>query len=421
MEAYRFKEHTDEYQTIQSLKKEKYHMFFSKEHKGKDVSLPCYTLTKDHDNSYHIKTGYFIGIDWLDINDSYLCIKPKLNTSGKQIDFIQILFNALQHEEISEKVKELVYIQWDAKHIPIEQKEDILTPFLIAEFLALVTARVRKGLKKSYYPVLRKLNARVKGKLLVSKTIKHNISKSQALNTYCSYEEFGLNTPENKLLKKTLLYIQEYLSTVTHTPSKVKLVEKLNYVLPAFSTVSNDIDTHSSKNLKHNAFYQEYKEALHLADLILKRFGYNIENASSKLVGTPPFWIDMSKLFELHVYSLLKKGFGNGVSYHDRFNGREIDFLLNTEKIKMIIEAKYKPRWKDTIVFEDIQQLSTYARMKSIYNELGIEKDKIIEALIVYPNLTDGELNTTSENVKSVNLRDYVSFYKLGVKMPLIA
>ncbi|MBL0146075.1 MAG: hypothetical protein IPP48_10150 [Chitinophagaceae bacterium] len=98
----------------------------------------------------------------------------------------------------------------DATEVPIEQVEDLLSPLLIVKFLNTLAAIVRKGLKKSYYKKQQNLNSRIKGKILVSQNIKQNILKNKFTSTFCQFEEFGINSLENRLLKKHW-YLQQYI------------------------------------------------------------------------------------------------------------------------------------------------------------------------------------------------------------------
>jgi 5-methylcytosine-specific restriction endonuclease McrBC regulatory subunit McrC len=57
------------------------------------------------------------------------------------------------------------------------------------------------------------------------------------------------------------------------------------------------------------AFFKEYNSAIKISKIILKRFSYNISKVSDTKYKTPPFWIDMTKLFELYLFKKLKEVF----------------------------------------------------------------------------------------------------------------
>lgn len=375
-----------------------------------------------------IQTNYYIGVDWIIENKKAIYVEPKLNNnSTQQTDYLTMLFSALKHPEVAKHTDDLFEIKWDKSPIAIEQHQDLLTPLLVVQYLRLVKEIVRKGLKKSYFKVENNLYAKVKGKVLVSQTIKQNLVKNKPLHTYCSYDEFGLNGLENRLLKKALVFIQRYLPNIKNLQSEKYTSEIFNYINPAFEFVSEEVNLHDIKHTKTNAFYKEYEEAIQLAKLILKRFGYNVSNTQEKTIKTPPFWIDMSKLFELYVFAKLKELFPSKgeVEYHIKTNRQELDFIINSKdkRYQMVVDAKYKPQYKDeNISKEDIRQVSGYARMKSIYKKLGMEDkhNEVIDCLIIYSDqkadrkdFVNGNFNFTPEN-------NYVKFYKIGIELPVV-
>lgn len=378
-----------------------------------------------NDYTRKIHTNYYVGVDWLIENEKAIYIEPKLNkNTNQQTDYIGMLFLALKHQEIT-KHTDLFEIKWDKNFIEIEQYQDLLTPLLVVQYLRLVKEIVRKGLKKSYYKVEKNLYTKVKGKVLVSQTIKRNLVKNKPINTFCSYEEFGLNGLENRLLKKTLVLIQYYLPNIKNIQSEKYTSEIFNYITPAFEFVSEEVNLHDIKHTKTNAFYKEYEEAIQLAKLILKRFGYNITNTQERTIKTPPFWIDMSKLFELYVYGKLKERFIEigEVVYHQKFNGLEPDFILKSKdgKYKMIIDAKYKPRYNSqNIELEDIRQVSGYSRLKSIYKYLNIETNQVIDCLIIFSD-QDSERQSFKNDFDMIEIKDYAHFYKIGIELPIHA
>jgi 5-methylcytosine-specific restriction enzyme subunit McrC len=316
----------------------------------------------------------------------------------------------------------LFEIKWQQPEIEIEQKQDLLTPLLVIQFLALLKTIVRKGLKKSYYKVQSNLNSKIKGRVLIGKTLKENIFKNRKLNTFCSYEEFGLNGVENRLLKRALSFIKMYLPVYTTLNSKAYIQNLFNYISPAFETVVEDVNVNDIRNTKINPFYKEYEEAIKLAKMILRRYGYNISNVEKQTISTPPFWIDMSKLFELYVLGLLKEEFKSLVIYHPTYNGKELDYLLLNPP--MVIDAKYKPRYLKGAVLEDARQLSGYSRMHKVYNHLKYPKNKVIDCLIIYPNQESNikDLSRFKEliNDPSSSIDEYVNFFKIGVELPVV-
>ncbi len=368
-----------------------------------------------------LHTGYYIGVDWID-NDTVIYIEPKINSEVSQTNYLEMLFAALRHPEVADFTHDLFEIKWNSKEIEIPQQHDLLTPLLVVQFLLVVKEIVRKGLKKSYYRVENNLYGRVKGKVLVAESVKKNLLKNKTLNTYCSYEEFGINGLENRLLKKALIFVQRFLPTYENLNSKEFTTDILSYIMPAFEMVSEGVNLNEIKHSKTNVFYKEYAEGIRLAKLILKRFGYNISNTQNTTIQTPPFWIDMSKLFELYVLGLLKDRYGCKVKYHFSTYGNELDFLLNSDEYQMVIDAKYKPKYDKKKDHEDIRQVSGYSRLNRVYNEFNKPLNQIIDCLIIYPDQVNGNINLKDVNFKNPDnqIEGYNSIYKVAVMLPTL-
>jgi 5-methylcytosine-specific restriction enzyme subunit McrC len=399
--------------------------------KKRGNDLPCFSLKKNLENKYNLSTGYYVGLDWLEEENTALFVAPKINTKANtsslpeelvEIDFIKMLFSAIKNQETFKEIDELFIIKWDKPHIAIEQKQDLLTPLLVVQFLGLLKTIVRKGLKKSYYRIENNIQSRVKGKILVGKTIKENTFKNKSLYTYCNYDEFGVNNKENRLLKKTLVFVKRYLPSYANITNDNYIQDTYNYISPAFIDVSEEIELNDIKQTKVNAFYKEYEQAIKLAKLILKRFSYNISNTETKVISTPPFWVDMPKLFELYVLSLLKNRFNHQVKYHLAYRGSELDYILKTPDYKMVIDAKYKLKYITDKHDEDIRQVSGYARLKNVYTYLEKNYPESIECLIVYPDQNNGndDLMIVELNSRQYEIPQYHGVFKVGIKLPLI-
>lgn len=379
-------------------------------------------------HSGKIQTNYYIGVDWIIERKKAIYIEPKLNNnSTHQTDYLKMLFSALKHTEVAKHTDNLFEIKWDKTPIEIEQHQDLLTPLLVVQYLRLVKEIVRKGLKKSYYKVENNLYGKVKSKVLVSQTIKQNLVKNKPLHTYCSYDEFGFNGLENRLLKKALVFIQRYLPNIKNLQSEKYIDEIFNYINPAFEFVSEEVNLHDIKHTKTNAFYKEYEEAIQLAKLILKRFGYNVSNTQKNTIKTPPFWIDMSKLFELYVLGLLKDAYGTRILYgknEAKLTYGLPDYLITKEGEKCIADAKYKSLYNKDGKYDidNVRQLSGYARDKEVFNKLGMDENQIIDCILIYPfplekrDLKEFKINLT----ESVDIGTFIKLKKIGVPIPIV-
>ncbi len=319
---------------------------------------------------------------------------------------------AINYVRINKLVKSYIqsivaYCEKNIDELPELVDENFeITPLLIIHFLQVVKTIVAKGLKKNYYSVEKKLNAKIKGRISITDTLKRNIFQGQKHKTVCHYQEFGLDCIENRLLKKVLKFVNSYLAKSKISTGQ-NLQQVLNYCLAPFVSVSDNIDISAIKSFNNNVFFKEYNEAIRLGKMILKRFAYNIQNANNKQ-PTPPFWIDMAILFE--IYILLDN---NKVAYQPHGNYGKPDFLIDD----IIVDTKYKTDYYRTYVINDIRQLSAYGRDKKIRKKLQLN-EQIAKCLIIYPNKTADKKLPTNLWDDSEPITEFIEFKKLAIKLP---
>ena len=389
-----------------------------------------FEIKRTNEGEVSLQAGYYIGVLWLVKHHKFVYIEPKMNKKQivegspaqeewAEIDYLKMLLSITGLDP--KDTQDLIKIYWDEPPITIEQQKDTLTPFLMVQFLLLLKRIVRKGLKKSYYTVEENLNSRIKGKIQLGKHLKQNVFKNKLTAHVCRYQEFGMDSLENRFLKKVLQFIISFKNTHANyfAGNDKSICELITYCSPYFELISEEINIENLKKLTTNTFFKEYEEAIRIGKHILKRFSYNITETTQQKVTIPPFWIDMPKLFELYVYKKLQEQFGGRkeVLYHFIADYTELDFLLNTPEYKMVIDAKYKPIYEDSRVIDDIRQVSGYARLEAVYNEFKIEENKLIDCLIIYPSLEENK-SLNIENKKEIS--KYRNIYKLSVSIPLI-
>jgi len=389
-----------------------------------------FEIKRTNEDEVCLQAGYYIGALWLVKHKKFVYIEPKMNKKQiaegspiqeeewAEIDYLKMLLSITVLDP--KDTRDLIKIYWDEPQITIEQQKDTLTPFLMVQFLLLLKRIVRKGLKKSYYTVEENLNSRIKGKIQLGKHLKQNVFKNKLTAHVCRYQEFGMDSLENRFLKKVLQFIISFKNTHPNyfAGNDKSIRELITYCSPYFELISEEIDVENLKKLTPNTFFKEYEEAIRIGKHILKRFSYNITETTQQKVTIPPFWINMPKLFELYVYKKLQEQFGReAVTYHLTADYTELDFLLNTPEYKMVIDAKYKTIYKNSRDIDDIRQVSGYARLKAVYNEFEIEENKLIDCLIIYPSLEENK-DLNIENKKEIS--EYRNIYKLSVSIPLI-
>lgn len=389
------------------------------------VSISLYRNSEENQYSCSISSSYYIGLDCFPNLGANIYIEPKINNEEKQVNYVEMLLESLKEPENFEHLDGLISTKFNEDWIEIDNHlQPLLTPFLIAQFLSVVKDLVKKGLKKSYYEKVENLSNKVKGKVLVGQQIKQNILKNRYTKTICKFQEFGFDIELNQFLKFVLSRVSIHLEDYSKNSDIYKnLVEIQRYCNGGFHQVSDKIFRKLDFK-ESNPFYKNYNRATELGNQILALNDYNISKNSSKAKTLhPPFWIDMSKLFELFVFGKLRDKYSleGEVQYHKKFNKQEPDFILNTNcGIKAVVDAKYKPRYSSgNPTMEDARQLAGYTRLNGVYKELGIENDDVISAYFIYPgnlNLTE-KVQYTQEDFKVKEETEDISLFESSFRV----
>ena len=394
--------------------------------RGREEKELCLRLKRESD-VVRATGSYFVGVDWIKEEDVAVQVSPKLN-DGFEIDYVRMLNEALSETDNYKHLKDLLTIHFEKPSIRISQQQDLLSIFLITEYLNVLHRIVRKGLKRSYYRVEETLNNKVKGRIQVGRTIQRSLAKGRITDNVCRYQVYDIDSPENRILKKALVFCRKQVGVYRNALDTSVLERKIK---PYFERVSDEISVKSMRTFKGNPVFKEYYTAVEYAQLLLRRFSYDITLAGKKEIDTPPFWIDMSKLFELYVFSKLRAVFTGRkeVQYHVKERRQELDYLLKPAKWAepYVVDAKYKPRYgkRGGITTDDAREVSGYARLSSVYSDLDLDADAVapIKCLIIYPDQKEEERFTFSKTVEPQfeKVSGYVRFYKVGIKLPVIA
>ena len=386
----------------------------------------------------------YIGTCWLQEGEIAAAVLPKM-----ELDYFEMLRIALavDTEYELQYFSKCYGIDFDQPSIPLNQNINYLTPLLIAHFISLTEKIIRNGLKKGYAYREENLQNKIKGKICVSKTIKENIVKCRLNKNVCAFQEFTADIPENRLLKKALLFCKKMIITsesFTRHSAGQTLVQKLPRILLSFEMVSEYIQPSEIKQFRASKLFPYYRSALQLAKLILRRYDHSINAISTLEQETVPYWINMSGLYELYVYAQLIKNYGKeNIGFQvSGYEKTAVDFIKKDEQL--IIDAKYKPQYahSDAGMLDDIRQISGYARDRKILAALSIGEHSHdeIKCLIIHPELQNKTENndTPSPNEDKLNKRCNIfingndqtlieqaaeikyfrNFYKIGIPLP---
>ena len=224
-------------------------------------------------------------------------------------------------------------------------------------------------------------------------------------------------------MKKALLFSERILDRCDSLKRQSQYPDvqlRLNRLKASFSYISDDIEPYQVQKLSSNKLFKGYKEAIKVAKMILRRFDYSIREASSEQHSTPPFWIDMARLYEMWVLHRLQKLGINPIMFQEAgFYGRQVaDFVIREENL--ILDAKYKPKYmEDWVDIDDIRELSGNARDDRLLPNLP--EDYSPRCIILYPGKSD-ELKPESDILfeqQGQKIPHYRNFYKISVPLPV--
>lgn len=366
-------------------------------------------------------SSYYVGACWLKNGCCPLVVHPKV----KDIDFIRIFADALNDDILPEYFKDAYRINFDAPRIQAEALNSVLSPLIVAHFLCVVNRLLKRGLKRDYVIREENLKSKVKGHVLALKNLQKNILRGHAELTLCRFQEYSLDYPENQIIKRALLASEGMLMSLKAANNE--LLNIVRKVLPHFECVSSDITPTEIRSIKKDKLHGEYPVAVNLAKDILRRTDYSIYEDAVSNSAVPEFALDMSRIFEFHVLSLLTRKYAGKKVYFQESAGimGRCDFLIPAEQL--IIDAKYKMDYinkSNEVKRADIREVAGYGRSESVISKLHIEGDRTPDCLIIYPSeassekseLGAGPILSTAEQVSGVR-----NFYMLGVPFPTVS
>ena len=374
---------------------------------------------------------YRIGAEWVD-GERALVVAPKAGMEG--IDWPAMLMRCFDTEEgCADGLGKIYDIDFDVPLIKDATLQNILTPLLVVHFVEIVRHIVNRGLKRDY--VQREGNlSRVRGRIGFLQNFRRNVIVGRADRVFCKYSELSVNTCENRLIKRALLFAERVVGRMLDQgrQSAIMLQGRLNGCLAAFAEVDDRVELWEVRRCKRNKLYREYEEAVKLAKMILRRYDNSIDRASTEEHAIPSFWIDMSLLYEHYVLGALRKAYGSKILYQANVTTGKPDFLYVDEERPLILDTKYKPRYgTGTFDVDDVRQLAGYARDRKVLKKLGIQDPetqevKVVPCVVIYPTVQGYSVEfekmhspIDQMSMEVVPIAAFVGFYRIGFSLPV--
>ena len=390
-----------------------------------NLNLVRWDKPMEHD-PWGYYASYVIVAEWIDDKEA-LVVTTKRRM--EEIDFLTMFMTCFSSDLSVESFAEIYNIDSEAPAIHAPALKGVLSPLIVLHFLGVVS-RI-KTLKKGYVHYSENLK-KVKGHIQVMKNERKNISSKRFDRIFCNYDEYTVDIPENRLIKKALLFSSQILRIITENHSignRCKLM--LSKSLALFENVSDEVQIKEVSLIKGHKLFSEYNEAVRLAKLILRRYDYSISKTSSLDENVPPFTLNMSLLYEHYVYGLLNEAYGDKISY--QFNGKTgfPDFLYCSTGFKAILDTKYIPKYESSSLDNNvIRQLSGYSRDIPILHHLGYEdideESPIpnVPCVIIYPkegrDVKNPFANKRLRDLCTTPVRKLARFYKVCVPLPVM-
>lgn len=375
--------------------------------------------------SWGYYASYKIGAEWIDDKEALVVTAKR---GMEKIDFLSMFMTCFSSNLAIESFAKIYSINAELPSIETNSLKGVVSPLIVLHYLGVVS-RI-KTLKKGY--IHRRDNLKkVKGRIDILRNERTNIALKRYDRICCNYDEYSVDIPENRLLKKALLFSKRIVDRIgEHHSSYNNIKQMLARCMSMFENVGDDVDIRDVRQIKEHKLFRDYAEAIRLAKLVLSHFDYSINKTSEANNKIVPFVLDMSLLYEHYVYGLLYQAYKNKITYQNKGETGKPDFLYSSESYKAILDTKYIPKYKsgslDNYV---VRQLSGYSRDVPILRSLGydvIESSPTpsVPCIIIYPNGTGVSQNPflgkSLMKLCTKNVRNLSQFYKIAIPIPII-
>lgn len=256
-----------------------------------------------------------------------------------------------------------------------------LLEIFIFMFLEELAKLVQKGIKSDYVQKEENLKF-LKGKLRISKQIKHNTIHKERF--FVQYEEFSSDRVENRLIKTTL----EYLYKKSKSNKNQQRIREFLFVFDEIK-VSHNIKTDFEK-IKLNRQMKDYEQVLLWCKTFL------LENSFSPYKGNDiafALLFDMNLLFESYVYDYLRKNRdftsikNQDKKHHLAYENENGKFALKPDIVidegKIIVDTKWK-----ILSLEKSNQGISQSDMYQLY-AYGTKYENCEKLYLIYPKDID--------------------------------
>lgn len=327
----------------------------------------------------HIRVSNYVGV--IETRDGTTVeILPKIYGGDDNSD-LSVTRTKLVFMRMLSALSDSPFIQQGQASLAVVDKYPMIEVF-ITSYLQNLDDLLRKGLRGGYQSV-RSETQFVRGKIIVSEQIRNNLQIRGGF--YCEYDEFVADIPPNRLIKSTLIKLQQ-LSKLTR--NRVRILKFLEH----FEVIdfSQDIDSDLIYCGVRSKYFGDYGNLILWSEIFLrnKKFSNFQGDTINQAILFP-----MEKLFENYIAMLIKKNWRISkvlgqdkrfflVSQLNHETGefsRDLyrlipDIVINEGKV--ILDTKWKvldeSKSNYSIGEDDLYQMNAYGRRYQLEDEDGI-------------------------------------------------
>ena len=259
-----------------------------------------------------------------------------------------------------------------------------LTLLEVTAFLATTARFVKRHLRQGFVQVRENLTGRARGRILIADQIRENLVRARPDRMVCAYQQFNLDTLENRLLKAALEVCTRWIASNPHYPPQL---QHWVWAIRAALASVPEYRPHPSdwSRVRKKGLMATYEQPLAMARLVLTRLHLRPNGQAEESERTLPFFLDANRLFEGWVGVCLNKVCNSVQSqewktlniYGHSYNFRP-DFIIKYNEQQIVVDSKYKP---DGPELQDLYQVIGYARLLANPEPIGGDCNQRIEGL----------------------------------------
>lgn len=266
-------------------------------------------------------------------NGTYIEVLPKTYSCGEEIDTARQIFKKLILKMQGEYYKQISDTDIDNQTFPVLE-------IFITLFLNELDILFKRGLKKNYVDISEN-SLFIKGKIKVNENIRYNLTHKE--RTFVEYSEFTENIPENKILKKAVIFLKDR----TNYFPNIKRLRQALFNLEEVD-IPNNIDYEFSQ-IHLSRLNSYYQRPLDIAKIFLKGSSFIPQAGNNNLVS---LMFPLNKLFEDYVLSFFLNKF-NKLPIKIKPQDPKYNLLKEPKRFKIIPDIVIQHKYEDRVAIID--------------------------------------------------------------------